>query len=160
VARAAGDLLGFLDADDLFMPGKIDRQVGVLLEHPSVDMVFGHVEEFYSNDLTPAERQRLVLRAGHHPGYMAQTMLIRRPAFDRVGLFRDWRTGEFVDWYARATEAPLVSRMLPDVVTRRRLHRSNIGSRERGSRQDFAHILKAAMDRRAARAAGPPEAAS
>ena len=35
-------------------------------------------------------------------GWSSGTMLIRTEAFARVGPFRHWRLGEFIEWYARA----------------------------------------------------------
>ena len=62
--------------------------------------------------------------------------------------------GVTVDWCARAAEAGLRSAMLPEVVLERRLHLTNSGLRERDSRQQYLHVLKAALDRR--RAHGSP----
>jgi glycosyltransferase involved in cell wall biosynthesis len=150
LARASGELLGLLDADDLFVEDKIERQVQVLVDRADVDMVFGHVEEFHSADPRSVPDVRPRLRPGRHPGYMAQTMLVRRSAFDRVGPFDRWHVGEFVDWYLRATEAGLTAHMLPEVVTLRRLHGTNTGILHRHDRRDFARVLKAALDRRRA----------
>ena len=42
-------------------------------------------------------------------------MLIRRGAFDRIGLFdASLRTADFIDWYARAQIRGLRMRMLPN----------------------------------------------
>ena len=78
-------------------------------------------------------------------------MLIRRDAFARVGLFdTDLRIGAFVDWYSRAVDEALNSTMIPKVVMRRRIHRSNTGIRDRQSRSDYVRILKRTLDRRRA----------
>jgi hypothetical protein len=83
------------------------------------------------------------------PGYLPQAMLVRRPAFERVGPFETtWRVGEFINWYLRATEVSLRMLMLPDLVLRRRLHETNQGIRERSAATDYVRILKAALDRR------------
>jgi hypothetical protein len=85
------------------------------------------------------------------PAYVLGAMLIKRESFVRVGPFAaDWRVGEFIDWYLRAVDLGLRSLMLDDIVLSRRIHAGNMGIRERGSRQDYARILKAAMDRRRA----------
>jgi hypothetical protein len=78
-------------------------------------------------------------------------MLIRRAAFDRVGPFNGWQAGEFLDWYLRALETGLRGHLLPAVVTRRRLHRTNTGIVRRDARGDFARVFKAALDRRRSR---------
>ena len=72
------------------------------------------------------------------------------------------RVGVTVDWYARATEQGLRSAMLPVVVLERRLHLANNGLRERESRAQYLHVLKAALDRRRAQADpdGPAPGAS
>jgi glycosyltransferase involved in cell wall biosynthesis len=147
IGRSTGDLLGFLDADDLFVSDKISRQVAALRDDPQLDAVFGHVEEFFDGH-AEASGARPHVRPGAHPAYMAQTMVVRRETFDRVGLFEGWRVAEFMDWYLRAVDAGLSARMLDEVVTRRRIHATNVGVVNRGARVDFARVIKAALDRR------------
>jgi UDP:flavonoid glycosyltransferase YjiC (YdhE family) len=60
--------------------------------------------------------------------------------------------GEFIDWMARARELGLHEVMLPDHLWSRRLHDTNQGVRHRREMADFAHVLKASLDRRRAEA--------
>ena len=157
VRLASGDLFAFLDADDRFTPDKLALQSRALEADEELDVVFGHVREFISPELT--EEQRGLVRPPA-PEPMAWTapnlMLIRRASFMRVGPFaEDLKVGVTVDWYARATEAGLRSEMLPDVLLERRLHLTNNGLRERDSRAQYLHVLKASLDRRRARAQEP-----
>jgi len=155
VRLATGELFAFLDADDRFVPEKLEWQWSELERDPSVDLVFGHVQEFVSPELT--EEQRASVRAPQpdpSPWSAPNLMLIRREAFERVGPFSEsLRVGVTVDWYARSVEAGLRSVMLPRVVLERRLHLTNNGLREAASRTQYAHVLKAALDRRRAQAA-------
>jgi GT2 family glycosyltransferase len=81
----------------------------------------------------------------------ANLMLIRRAAFERVGAFSEHLSvGVTVDWFARAQEAGLRTHMLPGVVLERRLHDQNNGLRNADKRAQYAHVLKAALDRRRA----------
>lgn len=42
IAVSSGEYLAFLDSDDVFLPDKLTTQVGFLVEHPDVDVVYGH----------------------------------------------------------------------------------------------------------------------
>jgi glycosyltransferase involved in cell wall biosynthesis len=151
---ATGEFLAFLDADDRFAPGKLSLQMRALDEDPDLDMVFGHVREFVSPELD--EETRATIRppaATPMPWTAPNLMLIRRASFHRVGLFSTTvRVGVTVDWFARADEAGLRHRILPQTVLERRLHTQNNGLRERDSRSQYLEVLKAALDRRRAAA--------
>lgn len=148
-ALARGSFLAFLDADDFWVADKLMRQMVVFDSNPEMDIVFGHVKQFCSPELDDNIKKRLQVPAAIIPGYIKGTMLIKRDAFFRVGLFgANWQLGEFIDWYLRAVEQDLKSFMLPEVLLKRRVHDANTGIRERKSRTDYASILKISLDRR------------
>mgnify|MGYP001267181171 CR=1 FL=1 len=139
LSEVTGDLLAFLDADDVW---PIDR-TGLLVERlesdGSLDGVFGAVVEFGEG----IEDKPAV------PAPLASSMLIRRASFERVGPFReDIRVGEFIDWYARADERGLRFAQIGAVVLRRRLHETNTGRLQRDARPDYVRVLRAALQRR------------
>jgi len=145
---ATGDLLAFLDHDDLWVADKLARQLAVLAAQPELDMVFGHVEQFFCPSLPPAEQARYRLPPPM-PGYTSSARLIRRTAFEKVGPYAIVnRLGEDLEWHARAVDAGLRFRMLEEVVYRRRIHASNMGITRGGDRSDYAHMLKQILDRR------------
>jgi glycosyltransferase involved in cell wall biosynthesis len=153
IAHAKGCYLAFLDADDLWCADKLTLQLAAFDRHPEVDLVFGHVTQFVSSELSDEQKHELRCPSDPMPGYLATTMLVPREVFHRVGLFEtSLRVGEFLHWYLHAMELQLGTIMLPDVVMRRRIHTSNQGRRERDARTDYAHVLKAALDRRRAAA--------
>jgi glycosyltransferase involved in cell wall biosynthesis len=151
VDEASGSFFAFLDADDRFPPDKLERQLAVFATDPELDIVFGHVAEFLSPDLTDEARELLRAPVEDMPWPTPNLMLVKRDAFFKVGRFStDLRVGIGVDWYARATEQGLKSCIPPVVVLERRLHATNNGVRERTSRPQYLHVLKAALDRRRA----------
>jgi len=148
ISLSRGSFFAFIDADDLWTEDKLERQMAIIDGNREVDAVFGHIEQFYSPDLEEVERRKIRYARQITPGYSTGTMLIRREAFLRIGLFESrWRVGQFVEWYARAVERGLKSVMVGEVLMKRRLHAANMGIRERASQTDYLHILKRNIDR-------------
>lgn len=151
LAEARGELIAFVDADDLWTSGKLAWQLEALAEDPGLDAVFGLVEEFHSEDLPAEERAVLVLRPGSHPARVRGAMLARRGLFERVGPFDEALTvGEFVDWQSRAEAAGMRMRVLERVVLRRRLHARNLGRSAADARLDYVRVARAALRRKRA----------
>lgn len=150
VTQAQGEWLTFLDADDLWLPDKLARQIALLKSDPDLEMVFGGVEQFVSPDLDETQCACLRRISPAVKGYLAAgTLLIRRAAFERVGHFSTaLRVGEFIDWYARAEEMGLKSGIVSEIVMRRRIHANNLMRREDNIGRDYARILKTTLDRR------------
>jgi len=149
VAEARGKYIAYLDCDDLWAPKKISLQMNVLCPQPEVDMVFCHVEQFYCPQTARERGVDVPVAPAVMPGYATSSMLARISVFERAGLFlSEFRIGEFLDWYARASDAGLASVMLDDVLLRRRIHADNMGVRDRDKRGDYLRVFKASLDRR------------
>jgi len=149
IRACSAPMLSFLDADDLWTKTKLEQQASMLSDDPGLDGVFAHALQFISPELSDAESSRIACPAQAMPARLASAMLVRREAFLRVGYFNEeLEIAESVDWLARADELGLRFNVLPDVMLRRRLHLSNSGVVKRNVRSQYAHALKAALDRR------------
>lgn len=150
VMKASGELLAFLDADDIWLPNKLQRQQECLMAEPSLHAVFTHVRQFYSPDISQEARNKAAIRQEVMPGYTATTLLIRRRQFLDFGFFDcSLRNGEFIDWFNRAREQGIHCRMLDDVLALRRIHDRNNGILKRHEYQgEYLRLIKNSLHRR------------
>jgi glycosyltransferase involved in cell wall biosynthesis len=156
-ARNAGlrhlltDLVGFLDADDLWPQGSLAVRVEALVADPEADMCFGHMIQFISPDLPAEEQRRLHVDPRPQPAWASSAMLARRSVFERVGLLPEHRrVGDFLEWLVGARNAGLRSLMLEQVVMHRRLHLSNLTRREPEANAHYLAVVRAELARRRA----------
>jgi hypothetical protein len=151
VSVAWGQFVAFLDADDLWHREKLSRQMARFEARPELDLSVTCIQNFWATELRQMEtrfRHRRLMQAV--PGYLTQTLLARRAAFERTGDFDVTRrhAGD-TEWFLRAAERGAVMELLPDVLAYRRLHQTN---RSRimatASRDEYLAMVKASLDRR------------
>jgi hypothetical protein len=149
VRAAQGEYLAFLSADDVWVPQKLEWQIQALAEHPDREMVFGHMQHFFSPELDDVVKSKLHCPPEPMAAYAAGTLLIARETFLHVGLFNEqYRAGEFMDWHARATDHGLKSWLMPQVVSMRRVHDANHTVRTAKIPSNYAAVLQACLARR------------
>lgn len=121
LAQARGDLIAFIDADDLWLPGKLTAQVDYLQAHPDISIVFGGFQRW-----EPTANGHFMIPVVAPPASDAHTLarpsgwiytdllldsvvhiitaMVRKPVFDTVGLFdNSLPTGEDYDFWLRAS---------------------------------------------------------
>lgn len=150
IQASHGDLLAFVDSDDLWEPHKLERQVAELNENPDAGLVFCHMTQFLSPELSPEAAANLRCDPRPQPATLISCLLARRSAFDQVGLLRDDCKVDFLDWYMRAQDCGIQSSMVAEALVRRRLHTSNFTLRNKEVRRDYLAVMKSSIDRRRA----------
>jgi glycosyltransferase involved in cell wall biosynthesis len=131
VAEASGELLAFIDADDLWADEKLAQQSAALASDLSVEAVFGRIVQFTDMDCRIAEPDEIKQKSKSFVGVHRTSILIRRASFDRVGPFNRSVVADFPEWYARALCAEIRIKHLESVVGFRRVHRDNTARLQR-----------------------------
>ena len=126
VARAP--LLARLDADDVALPERLERQVAFLAQNPAVAVVGGGVIVIDQNgielDCEPGP-ERVDLSKGNALSHPSVTM--RADALRRIGGYRLYPAEDFDLWLRLEEHHQLAA--LPDLVVKHRLHLEQVSIR-------------------------------
>jgi glycosyltransferase involved in cell wall biosynthesis len=101
VRHASGDWIGFLDADDIWLPGKLGSQANLVFDQPRISVTWGWTRFRFPDgaeyDWLPRFAQAPVLELLFGPRFHLSTVLVRRSCFlESSGFDETYRTGE--DW--------------------------------------------------------------
>ncbi len=132
VAAAQGELIAFLDADDIWTANKLSVQTHHLLEHPEVGYVVARGENFLESGMNlPVWLTEELFRREHT--FLPSTLVVRKPVFEQVGGFdSSYMVGEDTDWFVRASDAGVRGFIVPEILLYRRIHDSNLSSQRQG----------------------------
>lgn len=136
--RARGTLIGWLNADDLYISGALARAATCLQQHPHWLMVYGEGDEFNPSTGLCQRYPTLPPQVGldgfrSHCFICQPTVVFRRSLAVLLGGFdRHWRTAFDFDLWLRAFAAfPDRIGYIPHRQARTRLHPATITARQR-----------------------------
>lgn len=148
LAVARGELLAILDADDLWPPERLSRQVAYLREHSRDGLVMGMTEAFVTPGLQRPAHFPPIADAGPYPGHLC-TMLVRREIFELIGPFDEsLRLSEDLDWLARAGDAGVPIGRLDCTLLRYRVHTANTSRDQGANYRATMRMLRASVRRK------------
>jgi len=148
LGMAQGDVIGFLDADDLWPDNKLAVQLACLAAQPRTEIVLGYVQWM-----------RLAADAGDNPRFESfaepfvsfnlGSALFRKSVFDKVGLYDPTlRYSEDVDWFMRAREQGVSMVILEQTTLLYRLHQLSITHGKSANALNILKVIKRSLDRR------------
>lgn len=147
IRNSRGDLICFLDADDIMLPGRLHLQAEFLRDNPEVGVLFGDYQNFSASGpvgeshfrtcprlqeklggrtsvvIPPSDATALLLR--ENVG-IPSAMMMRRKALEVApGFSTEFRVGEDFHFYYRILRRFSLG-VLDQVVSWRRIHGNNI----------------------------------
>ncbi|MGH7244436.1 MAG: glycosyltransferase family 2 protein [Phycisphaerales bacterium] len=156
IARARGEWLAFLDADDLWLPHKLERQLALANAQPEFEIVLGNYLPFLEPGTSCPKWQNPQQLVDGAETFVPSVVLARRTLFSRVGLFNEsLRISEDFEWLVRARLAGVTMGRLPEIVTRKRLHQANLSHQLSQAQRGMAQTLMQIVRQRRSAASNP-----
>jgi glycosyltransferase involved in cell wall biosynthesis len=156
IAETRGDLIAFIDADDLWPTDKLAMQARLLAANPGLAGVLGLQKCFVSPEVPAEVAARYRLSETPEPAWLTGALLVRRSVLDSVGQFDPrMRAGHAVDWFDRARRLGTVFLVPQQTVLLRRIHPGSLSHRSALSDAGYALMARKAIQRR--RAGGTAE---
>ncbi len=142
LSKAKGELIAFLDADDLWTPDKLELQVSYLREHPDCSIVFCRYQNFTDiaePDLN--ERQKQVMEK--EIPLCLTAACIRKDLFSTYGLFNEsYAFGEDTEWLARLQVSLVdLDHKIDKALYLRRIHENNISITHKGMNENERYAI-------------------
>jgi glycosyltransferase involved in cell wall biosynthesis len=144
IRRVSSPLLATLDADDVWLSEKIERQLAYMATHPDVTATFTLARLFHGSPALPLDGrvQRLWTRT---------TMLIDTASARSVGEVIDppGGRGEMIDWLARCRELGHQLAMVEEVLALRRIRPGSLSlGRDHVRDLGYLHVVRRAIERK------------
>ena len=152
---AQGNIIAFLDADDLWSTNKLQLQLAHFSADPTIDIVLGRTQKIQHIGFQDGKAQfknwkdpELALSPG--------SALFRKTVFDTVGPFDETlRFANDWDWFMRARECGIIMRTHAETVQYYRRHGANMTEQVEAGNHDTLVMLKKSLTRRRQNTTGP-----
>ncbi|MCR4337617.1 MAG: glycosyltransferase, partial [Candidatus Omnitrophica bacterium] len=139
ILKSQGQYIAFLDADDVWLEGTLEKLLAALQAHPECGLVYGNVE-IYDVSMKNLIKVRFGADSREIPfsGYCVDklflfgnfipmdAMMVDRSVFDRVGLFdKRFKCGEDLDmWMRIASQFAII--YIDEILTKLRRHEASL----------------------------------
>ena len=138
VRAARGEIIGWLNADDTYAPGALQRAVGHLRAHPDHVMVYGAAEHIAASGrrlrtYPTAEPSEALAEFAHDCCICQPSVFFRRETFLALGGLDETLAAsfDFDLWLRMFLAFPKAIGFIPEVLAYSRLHPNTITARQR-----------------------------
>lgn len=149
IQRAQGEIVAFLDQDDLWHPDKLLKQVDALLSDPSIMFTVSHFKSFLSPGSEMPRWCRRETFDVPKPDFSPSSLVARKEAFIRNGLFKeDFKIASDVGWFFEANDNRIPWEIVPEVLHMRRVHNNNQSNSVQHLHKEMLSLIRQSVKRK------------
>jgi len=99
IVKSKGEYITFLDADDFYLPEKVENQIKFLIDHPEYKIVYCELLHFYARNPSVFFKKKYTCSHGNVTKDLLEINFVKNPnavmvskeVFNKVGLFNEKR---------------------------------------------------------------------
>ena len=123
VSNAKYDYIAIMDADDISVPDRFEKQLAYIAKHPEVDVIGGQIEEFIGNTdnvvgkrVVPQDDHMVKRYLRKRCPFNHMTILMNSHMVKKAGNYQDWHYNEDYFLYCRMLLNDATFYNLPDTL--------------------------------------------
>lgn len=146
INRASGDIITFIDQDDLWTKNKLTKQIPELLKNPNA-IILGNLEQFCDEPILPSWAKKEHINQAK-PGWEPGTLMLKKKIIKQFNGFDEslQHGGDDSDFFMRVRDAGVSCIMLDEVILKKRIHQNNTSSLA-NHQSDLLKNIRASLQR-------------
>jgi len=144
---ASGELIAFLDCDDLWVVEKLKIQTMEFLNNQNIGYNYGNVKLFVEpgTALRPGYSSTNFEEPQH--GRTPGTLMVRKSLFRTVGNFKpEHKIGCDFEWFARVMDLGVPFSYIPEILLLKRVHSENLSNDAETNRSEIFKIVRQTLE--------------
>lgn len=148
IANANGAFVALLDADDIWRPTKLAKQIDFLCTHSHFDIAICHMELLLEDGVQSSTRY-VARQQRNQAAYLPSAMCVHRHVLDEVGQYdQSLPIGNDFDWFFRAIDTGIEIGVVPEPLLIRRLHGDNLSANTSAVTSDLLRLVRSSVVRK------------
>ncbi|MBN1317302.1 MAG: glycosyltransferase [Anaerolineales bacterium] len=152
IRAAGGELIAFLDHDDIWTLNKLGIQVDYLIQHSNIQYTISKIRLFLEQGcvLPLGYSKRLIENS--QVGFTPGALVARKSLFQKIGFFNsEYAIGCDTDWFARTLDANVPMVVIPQILHYKRIHDANLSLIVRVYKEELLSLLNKSIKRKRGR---------